>query len=89
MRTEILKFPLARETIQTVLMPAGAKIIAVQGQHGLCTLWALCPHPAVLPPVSRTFVCLPTGAHVEPHLQHLGTCQFHHGGTVVHVFEAL
>lgn len=83
----VLKFPLGHTGRQSIQLPAGAKIIAVQGQFDLCHLWVQTTSPGTTE--RRTFVCAFTGDEIADNLQHLGTCQFHHGATVVHVFEEI
>ena len=83
---KILKSPLAKLHRQTVRLPAEAKVVAVQDQHDLCTLWVQTDGVARVTNES-TFVCAFTGDELDDNLIYLGTCQFHHGATVVHVFE--
>ena len=85
---KVLKYPLAKTGRQTIKLPVDTEIVAVQGQHDLCTLWVKTSNPEIA--FDRTFVCAFTGEELTDNpgrLTYLGTCQFHHGGTVVHVFE--
>jgi hypothetical protein len=70
-------------------MPAGAKLLTVQGQtqSGLGALWALVDPTA--PKETRRFRVVPTGGPPEELTaeRYVGTFQL--GWTVWHVFEAL
>lgn len=81
----IWKWTLKIET--TIDMPAGAKLLAVQEQHGEPQLWALVDPGADKHP--RTFHVHGTGRDLpdEPG-QYVGTFQMRGGSMVFHVFEA-
>ena len=82
MRT-IWKFPLEVEDVQHVFMPAGAEILTVQVQSGLCVMWAICDPGAHQ--VRRLIRIAGTG-HPAPEGKYIGTCQ--DGlGLVWHVFD--
>ena len=82
--TTILKFALKKERQNIIDMPANGVIFAVQPQHGFVTIWMKCDEEDNYD--AREFVCISTGS-VVPAGKYLGTCQFHDGHTVVHVFE--
>ena len=81
----IWKWTLKPET--TIDMPHGAKLLAVQEQHGEPQLWALVDYGAKKYP--RTFRIHGTGHDLpdEPG-QYVGTFQMHGGALELHVFEA-
>ena len=80
----IWKWTLQPET--TIDMPHGAKLLAVQEQHGEPQLWALVDPGATKYP--RTFHAHRTGHDLpdEPG-QYVGTFQMHGGSLGFHVFE--
>jgi hypothetical protein len=80
----IWKWTLKPET--TIDMPHGAKLLAVQDQHGEPHLWALVDPNAKTCP--RTFRVYWTGLYLpdEPG-QYVGTVQMREGAQVFHVFE--
>ncbi len=81
----ILKFPLTHTHRQTIDLPDGAKIVACQPQHGDVTLWALCDIDQ--PRTPRAVTCVSSGQDIPADAgDYVGTCQFHDGHTVVHVF---
>jgi hypothetical protein len=82
---KILKYPLAHMGRQMLRLPADAQIVAVQGQFDLCTIWVRTSTTDLF--YDHTFVCAFTGDELPDGLKYLGTCQFHGGATVVHVFE--
>ncbi len=82
---KILKYRLGIGKFPFAVMPTDAKIVAVQPQDGLVTLWAEVSGTADY--ADRHFVCLSTGESIPEGCAYLGTCQFHDGNTVVHTFE--
>lgn len=74
---------------QTVTLPAFARILSVQVQHGEAQLWAMVQPSAAK--VTRAFEIYVTGATVErpEDLFHLATLQLHGGSIIVHVFERI
>lgn len=84
----IWKFPLEVADRQTVAMPAGSRIIAVQAQDGQPCIWA-----AVYVDEKRTehrvFDIIGTGHQRERihHRCHVGTFTSRGGCLVFHVFE--
>ena len=82
----IWKFTLELKDRQIVMMPKGAKIIAIQEQAGAICLWAIVDPNANL--ASRMFAIAGTGMPLSSHLgpeSHLATVQI--GRFVWHVFE--
>jgi hypothetical protein len=84
---KVLKYPLEKKHRQTVMLPADGEIVAVQAQHDCCTVWVQTRSPENITP--RAFVCAFTGDELPEKLRYRGTCQFHDGSTVVHVYEEL
>lgn len=71
---------------QTLMMPAGAKILDVQVQDTDVALWALC-NPD-MPNVPRDIAIYGTGNHVpDSPGQYLATVQTHNNKLVWHVFD--
>lgn len=82
----IYKYSLDTCTTQTFMMPAGAKILALQVQQGAPRIWALCDEKAEKVP--RTFEIYGTGSYVpEEPGEYIGTYQIANGHLVFHVFE--
>lgn len=84
----IWKWPLEVTDLQTVSMPSGAKVLAIQTQHGQPVIWALVDESA--PKVSRVFVTYGTGYPMpDGDLgNYVGTYQISGGSLVFHVFES-
>ena len=83
----VFKYPLALADTQSVEIPDGGTILAVQDQAGQLCLWALVD-PA-RPAASRQIEIRGTG-HAVPgggEMAYLGTVQQASGGLVWHVFE--
>ena len=81
----IWKWTLQPET--TIDTPHGAKLLAVQEQHGEPQLWALVDPGAETE--KRTFRVYGTGHDLpDDPGQYVGTFQMHGGALVFHVFEA-
>ena len=86
MRT-IWKFDLKTVTNQTILMPKGAEILAIQSQFNEPELWALVdPEAEKVPRLFKTFG---TGHSLEDDKAgtYIGTYQTDGGNYVFHVFE--
>lgn len=83
----IHKATLAPAPVQTLELPAGALIRALQAQHGVITLWYECQPKA--PVEARHFVIAGTGWPLPDvsRLNYLGTVQIE--PYVWHVYEAL
>jgi len=91
MRT-IWKFPLAVADFQTVDMPIGAEVLAVQPQREQVCLWAKVDPSR--DKERRGFWIIGTGHPIEDDRErnigrHVGTFQLHGGALVFHVFEAV
>lgn len=82
---KILKYRLGKGKFPFAVMPVDARIVAVQPQGDLVTIWAEVSGNADY--ADRHFVCLSTGESIPEGCSYLGTCQFHSGATVVHVFS--
>ena len=84
----IWKFPLGVADEQTIEMPQGAKVLAVQVQGEQVCVWVLVdPHADK---ERRTFYIVGTGHDLWDdwgRLRHLGTFQLRGGALVFHVFE--
>jgi hypothetical protein len=87
MNKRIYKYELAITDSQTVTMPEGAEILAVQVQRGAPCLWALV-NPE-LRAVERHIETFGTGHPVDTGVERLyiGTYQISGGSLVFHVFE--
>lgn len=71
---------------QTVMMPAGAKLLDVQMQNGKCCMWALCDQNA--PKEPRYLATYGTGNPVPDNAgEYIATFQMCEGTLVFHVFE--
>jgi hypothetical protein len=82
----IWKFDLETTDVQTVKMPRGAEIIAVQTQRDTPRLWAVVDPK--MPLVSRTFYVVGTGHEFTTgNKRYIGTYQLMDGSLVFHVFE--
>lgn len=81
----IYKYPLRLTDTQNVVMPRGARILTVQMQNAVPTLWAeVDPTDSV--GEQRHITIIGTGnGHTSPHSLYLGTVQ--DGPFVWHVFE--
>lgn len=82
----VFKYPLALvEAIQSVDMPADARIVAVQWQSGRPTLWAeVTPNTAMQ---LRRFSVYATGEPIPPRAQYVGTVFQANAILVWHVYE--
>lgn len=84
----IWKYPLEVTDAQPVFMPAGAKVLSAQVQHGVICLWAMVdPSKPDVPHVVRI---IGTGhsfpAVIADEYQHVGTVQLAGGDLIFHVF---
>jgi hypothetical protein len=83
----IWKWTLSITDLQSIAMPEGAQLLAVQTQHGAPQLWALVDERA--PQVHRNFATYGTGNPMpdgDPG-KYVGTYQVAGGKLVFHVFE--
>lgn len=71
---------------QTMMLPAGAKLLDVQMQGEACCVWALCDEAA--PKEPRHVAIYGTGNQMpdEPG-EYIATFQMHGGALVFHAFE--
>jgi len=85
-RMEVWKFKLDLDHCQSISMPAGAKILAIQVQFNQPRLWCLVDPTARL--TDREFVTYGTGHEIDAEGHHyVGTYQIDGGRLVYHVFE--
>ena len=83
----IWKWTLQVTDLQSLALPEGAKLLAVQAQGDMPQLWALVDEKALIE--HRTFATYGTGNPTpDGDLgQYVGTYQTHGGALVFHVFE--
>ena len=83
----IWKFQLQIKGEEYIEMPEGAKILAIQEQHGWPHIWALVDTEAEKE--LRRFYTIGTGHPFDlpPSAKHVGTFQVESGNLVFHVFE--
>ena len=86
MTQTVYKYSLRIHDEQVVLLPKGAKILTVQGQHGRICLWALVNHVHGVEP--RTILIRGTGHDFPEVGRYISTFQMENGELVFHVFEA-
>jgi len=85
MTRKVFKYPLTVADTQDVLLPAGAKVLTAQEQHGVVCLWALCEPSAPLVP--RTINIHGTGHTVSDDAgDYVSSFQMLGGSLVFHVF---
>lgn len=83
---QIWKYPVPISDLFTITMPAGAKLLSVQSQHGEPRLWALVDPEA--PRVGRGLRVHGTGHDTLPDLgNYVGTFQIRGGDLVFHLFD--
>lgn len=83
---KIWKYQIEITDTQTIDMPKGAQVLAVQVQHGVPCVWALVDPEATAQPLD--IHVLGTGHPVPDGIgRHLGTFQVSDGALVFHVFE--
>lgn len=82
---QIFKYPLrVTDVLQTVMLPAGSRVLCAQNQDGSLMLWAMVDDKHG--PDPRKFVVVATGQYFdESKTQYIGTVQI--GVLVWHVFE--
>lgn len=82
----IWKYTLSLTDTQTINMPHGAHLLAVQMQHGTPQLWALCDENSIYEP--RNIAIYGTGNPIpnEPG-KYIDTFQMDVGALVFHVFD--
>lgn len=83
----VWKFPVAPDEFVTT-MPAGAKVLSVDTQHGGAQMWVLVDPDA--PDAQRRFVTVGTGHTLPAEIgdaEFVGTFQLHDGALVFHLFD--
>jgi len=84
----IWKWELDVTDMQTVMMPAGAKLLDVQIQGGTCCVWALCDENN--PKIPRHIAIYGTGNPMPAQPgEYIATFQLHAGALVFHAFEVM
>jgi hypothetical protein len=82
----VWKFPLEAERRQTIQMPTGAKVLKVDMQRGVPTMWALCER--TWENEDREFLLVGTGVELPVEAgEHVGSFLARDGEFVWHVFE--
>jgi len=85
MRT-IYKYPLTRQSLQSIRMPRGAQILTVQAQENEACLWA--EVETDFPAEERWIETFGTGKPMsELPRRYLGSAQLDGGSVVAHVYE--
>ena len=86
MRT-VWKFPIVVTDRQHVIMPSGARVLAVHPQHEQLCLWAVVDPDA---PKTATLIHIAGTGHQLPddidQFRYAGTAHLHAGALVLHVF---
>jgi len=80
----IWKYPLFMG-MNDVEMPVGSKVISVENQAGILTMWALVDTDKEAAKVTRTFSVKGTGFPIKDNEEHIGTWQ--QPPYVWHLFE--
>ena len=84
----VYKYILELTDFQTMAIPVGAKIVAIQEQRGHITLWMVVNPDVRCPVEDREFHIVGTGnGQVNDNDEYIGTVQL--GSLVWHVFEVL
>lgn len=86
----IFKYELEITDLAAVSMPAGAKLLCVQMQHGVPQIWALVDERR--PAVARRFRVVGTGHPLAAtdlvfSSAYVGSVQTHGGALIFHVFD--
>lgn len=82
---QVWKFALRGESEQRVTMPAFAKPLSVQLQHG--APYVLAQVDPAMPATEYTFFVVPTGGTVPEDAKYLGTVQVAGGDYIFHVYH--
>lgn len=84
---QIWKWKIEITDRQTIMMPAGAKLLDVQMQRGECFVWALCDQEAAKEP--RHLAIYGTGKPIpnDDAGEYVATFQILSGTLVFHVFD--
>jgi len=84
----IYKYQIETADVQTIEMPAGAKILCLQMQQGKPCIWVQCKHDNPL--VKHVVTTYGTGHEMRPFSgDYVGTYQLNNGDLVFHVFERI
>jgi hypothetical protein len=84
--TAIWKFPITGTDEFTLDMPKGAKVLTVQMQHDVVTIWAEVDIKAEI--VTYDFAVFPTGVPFNPeYTEYIGTFQLMGGVLVFHLYR--
>jgi hypothetical protein len=87
MNMRIFKWEIEVTDKQTLMMPAGAKLLDVQIQNAKCCIWALCDQNAEKEP--RHLEIYGTGNPIpDDPGKYIATFQMHGGSLVFHAFES-
>lgn len=86
---KIFKYPVEITDKQTVLMPKGAKILAVQVQHGNPCIWAMINPEAPTEEVSIRVHGTGHDFYDSSNLEYIGTFQICGGNLAFHVFKEI
>ena len=82
----IWKWTLELTDVQTIEVPAGAKLLSTQAQQDVIQLWALCDENA--PKEPRRIALYGTGNPMPDDVgEYISTFQMHNGHLVLHAFE--
>lgn len=81
----IWKIPLATADIQTIEIPAGAKILTLQIQYSEPAIWFEADTNSPLE--ERYFITIVTGYRIPNNAKYVGTYQKNDGVFVYHVYE--
>ena len=88
MNNTIWKFELKTNSMISINMPIGAKILTIQEQNGKPYLWALIDSEAKKE--NRVF-CIHGTGHIISYIEakkYIGTYQLMNGALIFHVFES-
>lgn len=81
------------QEVTRIKMPAGARVLTCQNQHGKICLWAQVNPDESLEKVERIFIIVGTGRAVkqpETHrMNYIATVQLRGGAFVAHIYEAV
>lgn len=81
----IYKYKLKPEDFPTVLMPEGARLLHVAGQHNEVCVWA--DVDLDKPERERVFACVATGDSPPTEATYVGTALIYSGDLVIHVYD--
>ena len=84
----IYKYPLSVGDEQTISMPIEGKVLTLQMQFGVPTLWVEIDPFYLNTKRDRSFRTFGTGQSFDKPGDYIGTYQLYDGGIVLHVYEA-